>query len=68
MYGDPSHEDLSGEVLFEFLTIGTSVKVSAIHVPTNVEVTIIGSPAMSRFSLQSNALRKLRSVLQRQQP
>ncbi len=66
MYSDPPNADMSGEVLFEFLTIGMAVRVSAIHVPTNTEVTIMGSSAMSRFTLQANALRKLRAALQRQ--
>jgi hypothetical protein len=66
MYGDIPKADLSGEVLFEFVAIGAAVKVSAIHVPTNTEVIIMGSSAMSQFTLKANALRKLRAVLQRQ--
>jgi hypothetical protein len=54
-----------GEVLFEFVTIGNAVKVSAIHVATNTEVSIMGAPAMSQYTLKANALRKLRAALVR---
>ena len=64
--GPPSSDDtVSGEVLFEFVTVGTAVKVSAVHVPTNTEVSLMGSAAMSEFTLKANALRKLRAALQR---
>ena len=55
-----------GEVLFEFLRVGNAVKVSAVHVATNIEVTVIGAPAMSPFTLKANALRKLKAALARQ--
>ena len=52
-----------GEVLFEIIAIGNAVKVSAVHVETNTEVSVVGTPAMTEFTLKANALRKLRSVL-----
>jgi hypothetical protein len=60
-----SAEDLGGEVLFEFVAIGSAIKVSAVHVPTNTEVSVMGSSATSHYSLKVNALRKLRAALQR---
>jgi hypothetical protein len=62
----PSANDIvEGEVLFEFVTAGPAVKVSALHVPTNIEVSLMGSAAMSPFTLKANAMRKLRAALQR---
>lgn len=55
--------DEFGEVLFEIFAIGNAVKVSAVHVDTNTEVSVIGAPGMTEFTLKANALRKLRSVL-----
>ena len=55
--------DLGGEVLFEIAQIGNAVKVSACHVDTNTEVSVIGMPGMTEFTLKANALRKLRMVL-----
>ena len=58
-----SGDDNFGEVLFEIFAIGNAVKVSAVHVATNTEVSVIGTPGMTEFTLKANALRKLRSVL-----
>ncbi len=55
--------DEFGEVLFEIFAMGNAVKVSAVHVDTNTEVSVIGAPGMTEFTLKANALRKLRSVL-----
>jgi len=51
------------EVLFEIVTIGNAVKVSAIEPLTNTEVSIVGSPSMTPYSLKMNALRKLEKVM-----
>lgn len=56
-------DDALGEVLFEIFVMGNAVKVSAVHVETNTEVSLIGAPGMTEFTLKANALRKLRSVL-----
>ncbi len=56
-------DDALGEVLFEIFVMGNAVKVSAVHVQTNTEVSLIGAPGMTEFTLKANALRKLRSVL-----
>jgi hypothetical protein len=65
MSGNHQNFDGLGEVLFEILTVGNAVKVSAVHVATNTEVSIIGAPTMSEFTLKTNALRKLRAALAR---
>ncbi|TAK99007.1 MAG: hypothetical protein EPO08_17665 [Rhodospirillaceae bacterium] len=62
---DLSADNFGGEVLFEFVTIGTAVKVSAVHVPSNTEVVLMGPAASSPYTLKVNALRKLRAALQR---
>ena len=56
-------DDALGEVLFEIFVMGNAVKVSAVHVETNTEVSLIGAPGMTEFTLKANAVRKLRSVL-----
>ncbi|MCB2108751.1 MAG: hypothetical protein KDE14_13670 [Rhodobacteraceae bacterium] len=58
--GSSMHLD---EVLFEIVAIGNSVKVSAIDPLSNTEVSIIGAPSMTRYSLKMNALRKLEKVM-----
>jgi hypothetical protein len=58
-----SGDEALGEVLFEIYAIGNAVKVSAVHVDTNTEVSVIGAPGMTEFTLKANALRKLRAVL-----
>ena len=52
-----------GEVLFEFLQIGDTVKVSAVDARTNTEVSLVGSARASRAALQQAALQKLRYVI-----
>ena len=58
-------DDDPSEVLFEILTVGNAVKVSAVHVASNTEVSVMGMPGMSEFTLKANALRKLRAALVR---
>jgi hypothetical protein len=52
-----------GEILFEFHQIGNVVKVSAIHVDTNTEVCLVGSPAVGQHGLKLAATRKLLYIL-----
>jgi hypothetical protein len=54
-----------GEVLFEFRQIGQAVKVSAIHVETDTEVSIVGPAAAGEHGLKTAAIRKLVYVLSR---
>lgn len=52
-----------GEVLFEFQQIGASVKVSAVHVATDTEVSLVGPASGGDYPLRMAALRKLAYVL-----
>ena len=54
---------MSDEVLFEFVRHGNAVRVSALHVATNTEVTIMGPANAPQIALQNTALQKLRYVL-----
>ena len=60
-------DDELGEVLFEVQQIGNAVKISAIDPATNTEVSVVGSPHMSPYSLKMNAVRKLKAALRRKQ-
>lgn len=48
-----------GEVYFEYVAIGGSVKVSALDATTGVEVSIVGPTNAARADLERLALRKL---------
>jgi hypothetical protein len=52
-----------GEVLFEFRRVGRVVKVSAIHVGTQIEVVMVGDAAAGEHGLKMAAMRKLTYVL-----
>lgn len=52
-----------GEVFFEFLAIGQSVKVTAIDADTGTEVVVIGPSTATQPQLQQLALAKLRKRL-----
>lgn len=49
----------SGQVYFEHITIGRSVKVSAIHAASGAEVSITGPSNTSQKELERIALQKL---------
>ena len=51
------------EVYFEFLRMGSTVKVMAIDSVTGTEVSIIGPASAGEAQLKMNALRKLQYVL-----
>lgn len=51
------------EVLFEFHTIGKTVRVAAIDPRTNTEVSIVGDAAYGETYLKNLALKKLRFVM-----
>jgi len=53
----------AGEVYLEFHVIGTSVKVSAVHAKTGIEVSISGPSTTDRRILERNALNKLKYVM-----
>ncbi len=51
------------EVLFELRQIGNSVKITAIDVATNTEVSTLGPASAGQHTLKMHALRKLEYVL-----
>ncbi|TNE60658.1 MAG: hypothetical protein EP335_18675 [Alphaproteobacteria bacterium] len=52
-------------VIFEFIPIGNSVRVSAVCTRTGREVSIVGDRRTSQRDLEAVALRKLRYVMNR---
>lgn len=56
---------MSREVIFEFVQVGNSVKVTALDAESLLEVTIVGSPRAPKSLLRATALRKLRYMLRR---
>jgi hypothetical protein len=55
-----------GEVYFEFVAIGTSVKVVAIDAATGTEVSVIGPVGAAQADLRRLALGKLKARLARE--
>ena len=56
------------DVIFEFITVGAYVKVSAIHVATSIEASIVGNPMSGEAALRRTALRKLQYVVDKKRP
>lgn len=56
-------DEPTGEILFEFRRVGNVVKVSALHVATDTEVSLVGDPAAGEHGLKMAAIRKLTYVL-----
>jgi hypothetical protein len=54
------------EVIFEFVQIGTAVKVTALDTASGIETSIVGDPAAGEAALKRLALRKLDYVLAKQ--
>jgi hypothetical protein len=52
-----------GEILFEFRRLGDLVKVSAVHVDSNTEISLAGPAAVGEHSLKFAAMRKLAYVM-----
>jgi hypothetical protein len=58
----PSSKDAPGggrEIYYEFAKVGAYVKVSAIYVPTGMEVSVVGPATASQADLQRLARMKL---------
>jgi hypothetical protein len=53
----------SDEVYFEFIAIGHSVKVTAIHATSGTEVSVIGPASAARSDLERLAIQKLAARL-----
>lgn len=45
--------------IVEFLQVGNAVKVSAVDPKTGIEVSVVGSPLMSRDQMARTAIQKL---------
>lgn len=52
-------------VYFEFVSLGNSVKVSAIDGESGIEVSIVGPTSASRAELEHLALKKLEHALEK---
>jgi hypothetical protein len=56
----------SDDVYFEFVAIGHSVKVTAIHAASGTEVSVVGPASAARSDLERLALQKLVARLGRE--
>ena len=54
------------EVIFEFVRVGSAVKVTAVDAATGIEATIVGDPAAGETALKQLALQKLEYVRAKQ--
>ena len=55
-------------MIFEFISIGAYVKVSAIDTRTGTEVSIDGDPRRGEVALRRVAMRKLERALEKNAP
>ena len=55
-----------GEILIEFVTLGNAVRVTAIHVASGTEASIVGPASAPRAPLEAAALRKLSYVMDKE--
>lgn len=55
-------------VIFEFITIGSYVKVSAIDTRSGTEVSIVGDPRRGEAGLRRVAMRKLEKAIEKKNP
>lgn len=53
------------EIIFEFLRVGSALKVTAVDAETGVEASIVGDPAAGEASLRRLAKQKLDYVMSR---
>ncbi len=51
------------EIIFEFLRVGGTVKVTAVDAATGIEATIVGVPAAGEAALKRLAKQKLDYVM-----
>jgi hypothetical protein len=54
------------DVIFEFVRVGATVKVTALDTASGVEASIVGDPAAGEAALKRLALKKLEYVLGKQ--
>ena len=55
------------EVIFEFLRVGSAVKVTAVDAETGIEASIVGDPNAGDATLRRLAQQKLAYVMARRQ-
>ncbi|WP_421865838.1 DUF6898 family protein [Parvibaculum sp.] len=65
-HGGQGADGESREVIFEYIPIGSSVKVTAVDVSTGLEVSVVGPSVAARSELERVAIRKLRYMLDKQ--
>jgi hypothetical protein len=58
--------DAGREVYFEFVAIGSAVKVTAIDSKTAIEVSVMGPASAAQSDLERLALQKLKARLARE--
>lgn len=58
--------DDAGDVYFEFIAIGSAVKVSAICAQSGIEVAVVGPASARQADLERLALQKLKARLKRE--
>jgi hypothetical protein len=56
----------AAEVLFEFTRLGNAVKVTAFHVPSLTEISIVGARNAHQEHLKLLAVKRLEYVLNKQ--
>ncbi len=56
----------TGEVLFEFLRIGNTIKVIALDVDSGTEISIVGPANYGPEILKRNALKRLEYVMKKE--
>jgi hypothetical protein len=61
----PGQRDREHGVIFEFISIGSYVKVSAVDTRTGTEVSIVGDPRRGEVALRRIALRKLENAMRK---
>ncbi len=54
-----------GDVIIEFIPVGSYVKVTAVCTVTGIEASIVGNPAAGEVALKHAATRKLDYVLKK---
>lgn len=55
------------EIIFEFLRVGTALKVTAVDAATGIEAVLVGDPNAGQETLRRLARQKLDYVMRRQQ-
>ena len=54
------------EIIFEFVQIGTALKITAVDAATGIEVSMVGDPNAGQETLRRLAAQKLAYVMRKQ--